>query len=155
MAIKETFIDDEWKNLLSLPYAVSMTVIAAAPSFLGVWSESKAMMTEPGKLAAESGSGLVGVVSAEIQARAKELIKEQENLMKHDQTGYKNKTVEACREAAKALSKTTPDEATAYKKWVLAIGQKVAEAAKEHGVAVSDPEKAALSEISTALGTGA
>jgi hypothetical protein len=155
MVIKETFTDDEWKNLLSLPYAVSMTVIAAAPSFLGAWSESKAMMTEPGKLAAASGSGLVGVLSAEIQTRAKELIKEQENLMKHDQTGYRNKTVLACKSAATALSKTTPEEATAYKKWVLAIGQKVAEAAKEHGVAVSDPEKAALSEISGALGMSA
>jgi hypothetical protein len=152
MGIKETFTEDEWKNLMSLPYAVSMTVIAAAPSFLGVWSESKAMMTEPPKLAATSGSGLVGILSAEIQSKAKELIKEQENLIKHDQMGYKNKTVLACRSAAAALSKTTSEEAVAYKKWVLAIGQKVAEAAKEHGVAVSDPEKAALSEISTALG---
>ncbi|MEI7827716.1 MAG: hypothetical protein WCI87_07995 [Euryarchaeota archaeon] len=42
----------------------------------------------------------------------------------------------------------------AYKKWVLAIGQKVAEAAKEHGVAVSEPEKTVLSEASTAFGMG-
>jgi uroporphyrinogen-III synthase len=34
----------------------------------------------------------------------------------------------------------------------MAIGQKVAEAAKEHGVAVSEPEKLALNEIKTALG---
>ena len=32
---------------------------------------------------------------------------------------------------------------------------KVAEASKEHGVAVSDPEKAALAEISGALGVSA
>jgi uroporphyrinogen-III synthase len=53
-----------------------------------------------------------------------------------------------------ALTKVSPEEGLAYKKWVLAIGMKVAEAAKENGVAVSDPEKAALSEISTALGVG-
>jgi uroporphyrinogen-III synthase len=45
-----------------------------------------------------------------------------------------------------------PDEAEAYKKWLLQIGEKVAEAAKEHGVVVSDPEKAALDEIAGALG---
>jgi uroporphyrinogen-III synthase len=45
-----------------------------------------------------------------------------------------------------------PDEAAAYKMWVLAIGQKVAEAAKEHGVAVSEPEKAVLGEVSAAFG---
>ncbi len=43
----------------------------------------------------------------------------------------------------------------AYKKWVLAIGRKVAEAAKEHGVAVSDPEKVVLNEISEAFGISA
>jgi uroporphyrinogen-III synthase len=35
---------------------------------------------------------------------------------------------------------------------VLAIGQKVAEAAKEHGVAVSEPEKTVLGEVSAAFG---
>lgn len=152
MEIKENFTDDEWKNLVSLPYAISMTVIAAAPSILGAWGESKAMLTEPASLAAASGSALVGLISAEMQSKVKELIKEQQDLFKHDQMGYRNKTIEACRSAADALSKRSPDEAMAYKKWVVAIGQKVAEAAKEHGVVVSDPEKAALNEISAALG---
>jgi len=72
--------------------------------------------------------------------------------MKHDQAGYRNKTIQACKSVAQVLSKAPPEEAIAYKKWVMAIGQKVAEAAKEHGVAVSDPEKIALGEIKTALG---
>jgi hypothetical protein len=155
MEIKENFTDDEWKNLVSLPYAISMTVIAAAPSILGAWGESKAMLTEPASLAAASGSALVGLISAEMQSKVKELVKEQQDLFKHDQMGYRNKTIEACRSAAEALLKLSPDEAMAYKEWVVAIGQKVAEAAKEHGVAVSDPEKAALNEISAALGIGA
>jgi hypothetical protein len=57
MGIRENFADEEWKNLLSMPYAVSMAVMAAAPSFLGAWSETKAMITEPVNLAASSGSG--------------------------------------------------------------------------------------------------
>jgi hypothetical protein len=52
------------------------------------------------------------------------------------------------------LAKVPQEESMAYKKWVLAIGLKVAEAAKENGVAVSDPEKEALLEISAALGIG-
>jgi hypothetical protein len=129
-----------------------MTVITAAPSFLGAWGESKAMMTEPARLAATSGSGLVGMLSAEMQSKSKDIIKEQQDLLKHDQMGYRIKTIESAKSAAAALSKATAEDAMAYKKWVLAIGQKVAEAAKEHGVAVSDPEKAVLSEISAALG---
>jgi hypothetical protein len=68
--MKEYFSNEEWNNLLTLPYAVSMTVIAAAPSFLGAGGESKAMMTVPVKLAASSGSELVGLISSEVQSRA-------------------------------------------------------------------------------------
>ncbi len=150
--MKENFSNEEWNNLLTLPYAVSITVIAAAPSFLGAWGESKAMMTEPGKLAASSGSMLVGFISSELQSRAKDIVKEQQILIKHDHVRYRDETIQACKFAAKALSKVPPEEAAAYKKWIMAIGQKVAEAAKEHGLAVSEPEKIALNEIKTALG---
>ena len=59
MGIKENFTNDEWENLVSLPYAVSMTIMVAAPNVLGVWGETKAMMQEPANLAAKSGSLLV------------------------------------------------------------------------------------------------
>ncbi|MGZ4936694.1 MAG: hypothetical protein ACXV4C_09135, partial [Halobacteriota archaeon] len=82
-----------------------------------------------------------------------ELIKQQQNLFKQDKAGYRSKTIEACRAASAILAKTTPEEATAYKTWVLATGQKVAEAAKESGgVVVSEAEKAVLSEASAAFG---
>jgi hypothetical protein len=155
MGMNENFTPGEWEGLVSLPYAVSMTVMMAAPNIMGLWGETKAMMQEPASLAAASGSSLVGLLIAEMQARAKDLIKEQQNAWKHDQAGYRTKTLEACRSAATALAKVPPEEALAYKKWVLAIGLKVAEAAKEHGVAVSEPEKAALADISGALGINA
>ncbi|NYT07817.1 MAG: hypothetical protein GKC05_06145 [Methanomicrobiales archaeon] len=140
--MKENFTTEEWDNLLNLPYAVSMTVMVAAPSVMGAWGETKAMIQEPSRLAAKSGSALVGLLIAELQDKSKNLIKEQQNRWKHDQAGYRTKTLES------------PEEALAYKNWVLAIGLKVAEAAKEHGVAVSEPEKEALNEVSAALGIG-
>ena len=152
MGMKENFTTVEWENLISLPYAVSMTVMMAVPSVMGLWGETKAMIQEPAKLAAASGGALVGLLLAEMQSRAKALMKDQQNSWKHDQAGYRTKTLEACRSAATALAKVPPEEGLAYKKWILAIGLKVAEAAKENGIAVSDPEKAALSEISAALG---
>lgn len=154
MVLKENFTAEEWKNLVSLPYAVSMAVIAAAPNVMGIWGETKAMMQEPPNLAASSGSALAGLIVAEAQPKLKELIKEQQNLWKQDQAGYRTKVLATCTSAAASLSKVPPEEGLAYKKWILAIGLKVAEASKEHGVAVSDPEKAALAEISAALGVG-
>jgi len=152
MGLKENFTPGEWESLVSLPYAVSTTVMMAAPNIMGLWGETKAMMQEPASLAAASGSSLVGLLIAEMQARVKDLIKEQQNAWKHDQAGYRTKTLEVCRSVATSLAKVPPEEALAYKKWVLALGLKVAEASKEHGVAVSEPEKAALAEISGALG---
>lgn len=155
MGFKENFTPEEWENLVSLPYAVSMTVMMAAPNMLGIWGETKAMMQAPAGLAGTSGSSLVGLILGEMQARAKDLIQEQQTAWKNDQGGYRAKTLEACRSAATALAKIPPEEAQAYKGWVLAIGNKVAEASKEGGVPVSDPEKAALAEISGVLGVNA
>src|SRR5665647_323166 len=100
MGIKENFNPEEWENLVSLPYAVSMTVMMASPNMLGIWGETKAMMQEPAALAAASGASLVGLLIAEMQARAKDLIQEQQNAWKNDQAGYRVKTLEACRSAA-------------------------------------------------------
>ena len=156
MGMKDAFSADEWKNLLSLPYAVGMTIIIVSPQGpMGMYKETKEMALEPAKLASTSGSGLVSTLSVELQQQAKELMKEQQNLFKQNQANYKNLTIEACKSAASTLSKTTADEAKAYKQWVLNLGQKVAEAAKEGGVAVTDQEKAALNEISVALGLSA
>jgi hypothetical protein len=82
-------------------------------------------------------------------------MKEQQDLFKQNQANYKSMTIEACKTAATALYKTTPDEAKAYKQWVVNLGQKVAEAAKEHRIAVTDQEKVVLNEISAALGFSA
>lgn len=152
MGIKENFNPEEWTNLVSLPYAVSMAVIAADPNVMGIWSETKTMMQAPPALASAGGSDLAGLVVADAQPRLKDLIKEQQHLWKQDMAGYRTKVIASCKAAAAALAKIPADEALAFRKWILAIGQKVAEASKEHGVAVSDPEKAALAEISAALG---
>ena len=53
---------------------------------------------------------------------------------------------------AAALSKASAEEAEAYRAWVLAVGQQVAEAAKDGGVLISGQEKALLKELREALG---
>ncbi len=153
MGIREDFTNEEWQMLLNIPYEVSMTIVTAAPSLLGAFGESKALITAPAELAASGGSDLVGVLSSEMQSKAKDLIKQQQGAVRRDQAGYRQKTIEDCKSASITLSKITPDEAIAYKKWVLAIGQKVAEAAKEKGgVVVSETEQTVLNEVSAAFG---
>jgi len=70
----------------------------------------------------------------------------------------KRKAVDELRTVSSLLDAKAPDEAAAFKSWLLSVAQKSAEAGKEGGflgfggVAVSDAEKATLAEIAAALG---
>ena len=65
------------------------------------------------------------------------------------------------REVSAILDAKAPQDAAAFKTWLRAISQNVAEASSEGGflgfggVKVSDAEKATLADISKALGTSA
>jgi hypothetical protein len=155
MGVKDNFTDAEWKNLVELPYDIGLTVIFASPlSHWGYLKESKELLEEPSKLASQSGSsGLVSALALELQAKTKDILKEKGNeIKKGSPEAIKTKTLEACYAATNALSKTTPEEATAYKRWVLDLGQKVAEAAKKKGEPITPKESSTIKEISTALG---
>lgn len=50
--------------------------------------------------------------------------------------------------------KAASEEAEDYRRFVLAVADRVANAHRESGVSVSDAERAAIDEIATALGSG-
>ena len=57
------------------------------------------------------------------------------------------------RDAVEVLErKATPDEVEGYRRFVLMLAEKVANAHREGGTAVSEAERAAIDEISTSLG---
>jgi hypothetical protein len=58
------------------------------------------------------------------------------------------------RDAVELLErKATPDEVEGYRRFVLTLADKVANAHREGGAGVSEAERAAINEISTALGS--
>ena len=156
MSVKDNFTNEEWQTLLHLPMKIGITLIAMAPSGpIGLAKESMALAKGPFEMA-QGKSGLVSALAQDLQAQAKSIMKEEQSTLKHSQPyGYKEQTVAACQSTAAALAKTDAAEATAYQHWVLEVGQKVAEAAKEGKVHVSETEQTLLNEFSQALGTGA
>ena len=72
-------------------------------------------------------------------------------------TEIKAKCIETLRQAGAVLDAKAPGDAAAFKGWLRQISQHLAEASKEGGflgiggVAVSEAEKATLTEISSAL----
>lgn len=158
MSVKDEFTAEEWQVLLRLPMKIGVTLMVVAPSGpIGLTKETMALAKAPFALAqASNANALVSALAVELQAQAKAIVKGEESAFKHsDPASYKSQTVEACRTAATALSKASAEDAAAYRAWVLAVGQKVAEAAKDSGVLVSDQEKALLKELEEALAASA
>jgi uncharacterized protein GlcG (DUF336 family) len=154
MSVKDTFTAEEWQTLLRLPFKIGVTLMVLSPSGpIGLTKETMALAKAPFALAqASNANALVSALAVELQAQAKAIVKDEESAFKHsDPASYKAKALEACRTAAAALNKAAAEDAGAYRTWVLAVGQQVAEAAKEGGVLVSDQEKTLLKDMDAAL----
>ena len=158
MGVKDTFTTEEWQTLLRLPFKIGVALMVVSPSGpIGLTKETLALAKAPFALAQDSNANaLVSALAVELQTQAKAIVKDEESAFKHsDPASYKGKTVAACQAAVAALSRTSTEDARAYRTWVLAVGQKVADAAKESGVLVSDQEQALLKDMDEALNVSA
>jgi hypothetical protein len=161
MATKTDFTAEEWNLIRRAPFMAGLVMVAASPS--GPFGIVKEMFAV-GKILAdvknrgassdlakaivadlETAEGRQQGVPAEFQGKAPEQLR--------------SAALEACRQAAALVEKKAkPDEAQAFKEWLVSIGQTVAEAAKEGGflgfggVRVSEQETSALKNLRSALG---
>ena len=75
-----------------------------------------------------------------------------------DREGARAALIDGCKHAAAAVAQKSPAEAEEYKRWLVTLAQKTAEAAKEGGflgiggTRVSEAEKAAITDLASALG---
>ncbi len=165
MSTKADYTSEEWQLLIDIPTMVGAAVMAIGKSGLGSLKESFAMAQ--GTLSAVEGYPDNELVQALVNGRLKEGTKSTLESLSHPYKGagreeFKQIVVDKCGEATALLArKSTEAEAREYKAWAMSIGEKVAQAAKEGGFLgfggeqVSQEEKTALREISTALGVAA
>jgi hypothetical protein len=158
MASKSDFTPDEWKIIVAAAPMVGLAVTCASPN--GPWGVMKEMLSMGMAMAEmlEKGSSntLIAELAADLKAR---------QTKPEPPQGIKDS--EQCKQAAlnhvRAVNdllnrKVKPEEADEFKKWLLAIGRRVAEAANEGGIfgfggeRVSDAEKNVLRQIAFALG---
>jgi len=142
MTSQADFSEQEWDQVLQGPPTAGMIVLTAQRG--GTFRESFAIAKAYVEARQQHGeSELLDALAAE-----------RPHLKRH------HSAEEAEREGLGSLSqavalleqKATPDEVEAYKRFTLDAAQRVAEAHKESGEAVSDDERAAIDRISTALG---
>ena len=147
MTGKADFTPDEWELILEGPPSAGMIVITAQRG--GAIRESIAMAKAYVEARQQhGGSELVDEIVA-----AKP---ERDHTRYHSAEELKQNGLQHLRDAVSLLEqKATPEEVDDYRRFVLTLADKVANAHREHGVSVSDAERAAIEEISAALGHAA
>ena len=162
MATKSNFTPDEWSRLLSSPMVAGMAITAADPS--GVWGLLKEGMAGGWALLEArqnaQANPLVRAVAedfATAEGRAGARTALQGRFSGTTFSAMKATALNELRSVSEILNAKAPDEAAAFNAWLQEVALKAAEAGKEGGflgfggVAVSETEKATLSEISAAL----
>ena len=144
MTGKAEFTQEEWELILEGPPSAGMIVITAQRG--GTFRESFAMAKAYVEARQQhGGSELVDEIVA-----AKP---ERDHTRYHSAEELKQHGLEHLRDAVSVLErKATEEEVEDYKRFVLMLAEKVANAHREHGVSVSDAERAAIDEISATMG---
>lgn len=145
MTGKEAFTQEEWHTVLEGPPSAGLIVVTAQRG--GSFRESIAMAKA--YVEARRHHGESELLDEIVAARPE-----------HDHTRYhsfeelKAAGLQHLRDAVAVLEqKATPEEVEGYRRFVLTLADKVANAHREGGQSVSDAEQAAIDEISTALGS--
>ena len=144
MTTKAAFSPEEWKLVLEGPSSAGMIVVTAARG--GMFRETLAMSK-------------AYVEARELHGQSELLDEIVGAKPKADHTRYrsfdelKDNGLRLLREAVAVLeSKATGEEVDGYRRFVLAVAQKVAAAHREDGQSVSPPEADAIEQIASALG---
>ncbi len=144
MTGKSDFTEQEWDTVRKGPPAAGLIVASAAKG--GTFKESFAIAKSYGEARQQHGASelLDAIVSAKPEV---------EHHFYHSYDELKKAGLDEIRDAVGVLeTKATPDEVNDYRRFVLTLSDHVANAHREHEVAVSDGEQAAIADITTALG---
>ncbi|TMA56623.1 MAG: hypothetical protein E6J73_20710 [Deltaproteobacteria bacterium] len=157
MASKADFTPEEWKTIVAAAPMVGLAVTCASPN--GPWGVMKEMLSM-GMAMAEmlqkgSSNPLIAELAADLKARQ---TKPEPPQGLKDPEQCKQSALNHVRAVNDLLNrKVKAEEADEFKKWLLTIGRRVAEASNEGGVfgfggeRVSEAEKNVLRQIAFAL----
>jgi hypothetical protein len=146
MTGKSDFTEQEWDAVLQGPPAAGTIVATASKG--GTFKESFAIAKAYAEARQEHGASelLDAIVSAKPKV---------DRHLGHSPDEVRSRGLQHVRDAVAVLqTKATPDEVDDYRRFVLTLAGKVANAHSEDGTAVSGLEQGAIADITAALGAG-
>jgi hypothetical protein len=144
MTGKADFTQEEWELVLEGPPSAGMIVVTAQRG--GTFRESIAMAKAYVEARRQHGESelLDEIVAAK---------PERDHTRYHSVEELKQHGLQHLRDAAALLErKATPEEVEDYRRFVLTLADRVANAHREGGETVSEAERAAIEEIAASLG---
>lgn len=158
MSSRADYTAEEWKTLLLAPVQSGVAVLLASKSgFFGTAQEMLALYHATNRSAAQQypDNALIEALLSDTKTEESKAVREQAMTYMRDKTAresVKAEVLQTCRSAFQILlQKTTPQEASGYKNWLLDVCRQVANAASEEGQKVSPAEEARMREIAGAL----
>ncbi len=157
MASKTDFTTEEWKTIVAAAPMVGLAVTCASPN--GPWGVLKEMLSMGMAMAEMLQKGSSNPLIAELAADLKERQTKPEPPQGiKDPEQAKELALNHVKAVNDIVNRKAGDEADEFKKWLLAVGERVAEASNEGGIfgiggeRVSEAEKNVLRQIAFALG---
>src|SRR3954454_15020986 len=147
MTGKADFTEAEWETVLEGPPSAGMIVVTAAHG--GTFRETFAMAKAYAEARKQHGASqlLDEIVSDKPKT---------DHTRYHSYDELKQHGLQHLRDAVALLErKAAPEEVEDFRRFVVTLAERVAGAHEESGEAVSGPERAAIQEISAAVGTAA
>ena len=145
MTAKSDFSTEEWQQILEAPPSVGMIVVTAQRG--GALRETIAMAKA--YVEARQHHGNSELLDEIVAAKP-----ERDHTHYHSPEELKEQGLEHVRDSVAVLQrKATPVEVDEYRRFIVTLAHKVVAAHREHSQVVSEPEQAAIDDITTALGT--
>jgi hypothetical protein len=145
MTSKSDFTAEEWQLILEAPPSAGLIVVTAQRG--GSFRETIAMAKAYAEARQQHGKSelLDDIVAAK---------PERDHTHYHSAEELKQHGLQHLRDSVALLEKkAAPEEVEEYRRFIVALSQKVAAAHREHGQDVSESEQAAINDVTEALNT--
>lgn len=158
MSTKSDYSPAEWNAISAAPFLAGLYISMADPSGIaGITKEALAVGRALSDPEIAKGAEVVTSLAESLKAGGFKGRPDLPDLPKGDTAAARTAMIQHIQTASAAIAAKSPDEAHAYKAWLLAAAQSVAQAAKEGGflgiggTRVSAEEEGALTELRKAL----
>jgi hypothetical protein len=159
MTTKADFTEDEWATLVRSPVVAGMAITLADPGGpIEVVKETAAVVKFVTGSASEERGDLVGEIARDVRALAEQRTNPVGDFKPRGALAGKQVLEEISRANEIVGAKATPEEADAFREWIMECARRAADAAKEggfmgfHAERVSQGEKDMLEQLRSALG---